>query len=285
MDQLEREYDYKPRWYGIIVFGGLGLAGVLLFGGLALFSNRDAMINGRLVPAADAKNLNWLFCGVSFIGCAAAAGQWHQRSRCPRKLVLGRSALIVPASFWHAATREIPYHEITRIRDAVAGNLRCLTVYGPGFKFIIDAMMLPSAAAFEEVRQLLANRIAASRNPVLQSPVILPDVLKQHDAQFAKSMLMFAWLVLAATALILAGSILATLHERKFSPVGFILTGIVFAGGMGLRIIAKRELRRQATESSRKPSPPPMPEPSVEPPPATHRSSFESAWDRQCSKS
>ena len=239
MENIERVYEYRPRWQAFLVPAGIGLMFVFVFGGLALFSNRGAVINGQMLTPTEAKNLYLFLCGVSFVSCAIVACGLYELSRSRRRLVLRHSTLVVPAAFWSVEMCEIGYHEITNVCYIPFG----MTIHTSSFKTRILAAMLPSAVAFVEVRQLLVERIAAKRNSGMQNR-------KQWDFQFAFELLMFAWFVLAMAVLIVH-STLNCFREGKFAPGELVLAFVAVVMLLLVRYGVKGDGRQQAIDIER----------------------------------
>jgi hypothetical protein len=160
MDDVEREYDYKPKWRVIFLcafFFGLG-AVVLAF--KAANNDRGLIISGIIKLGPQAATIFYLVltaCSLGFVGLAAFLA--YHRVAYRQRLAFGTAALIVPASRWSGEEKEIAYRDIEGLSTTVVSGQRFLNIHHSGGKHTITASMMPSKAAFEEVCALLAARV------------------------------------------------------------------------------------------------------------------------------
>jgi hypothetical protein len=244
----EREYDYKPRWRMIVVSAAFGVPGAVCCAVWALSNMRQAVMNGHPAPPGDAPHVIWLVCAVSLALLADATFRLYQRFGLRRRIVLGRDALVYPASPWREATRTIPYRNIEKIQAAV-GPRQALFVLirAPGTKFRVDAGWLASDEAFDDFCCALAGRVAAAGGARVDGAALInAGVSKVRDRSLARELLVMGWLTIAPAALILCGSAWYWVTKRSVPTEGLVLGTIVLACGTGLRWVAKSELRRHS---------------------------------------
>jgi len=176
MSEIEREYEYKPKWW-VLLFG----AGLFLVG---------AVVLGRKAASNDPDNLPvlyWVMCAVCIGFAALIAGRVLERLLLRRRVAFTQDGLILPKRLWSSEEMTIDYGAITGLflSSADCGLWRCrvaidcqaptelptrrvrrarfLYVRHTGGERRIDAEQLPSRAAFEEVCELLTARVRASR--------------------------------------------------------------------------------------------------------------------------
>jgi hypothetical protein len=160
MGDIDREYEYRPRWTVIFCCALLfGLAAVF-FAFRAANNDRGLIVNGiiKLGPQA-ATGFYWVLtaCSIGFVGMAAFPA--YHRVTFRQRLALGPTALIVPASRWSREEKEIAYWDIEGLSTTAVGGQRFLNIQHAGGKHTITASLLPSKAAFDEVCELLAARV------------------------------------------------------------------------------------------------------------------------------
>jgi hypothetical protein len=163
MDGCDREYDYKPKWT-LIVLGTIlsGLCAVIL-GSKAANNDRGLIIYHVIELGPDGATVFfWILTACSLGFVVMAAFLVYHRVTFQQRLVFGPAALTVPASRWSREEKEIAYRDIQALSSATISGQRFLYITHSGGKHTITASMLPSKAAFEEVCQLLAERVRES---------------------------------------------------------------------------------------------------------------------------
>jgi hypothetical protein len=184
MDAIEREYEYKPKWWVILFFEGYyGLAVVVL--------NLEAAGSPR-------ENLPWAYwpaLAVSLVMMALIGAQGLERLLCRRRVALTRTALVLPKRCWSSEEMTIDYTAITGLflsssglpprscRTPLLGGevtpeqrarkmrlARFLDVEYTGGGRRIDVNELPSRAALQEICELLTARVRASRQAAAAPP-------------------------------------------------------------------------------------------------------------------
>jgi hypothetical protein len=154
MGDVERQYEYKPKWWVILLFVGFFGLGAVLFA-------REATSN-------DPKKLPAFFCWILFAGAIwfiGRAGGWAvARLMFRHRVAFTRSALLLPKGLWSSEEVAIEYRDITRLSSSLL-SARQLVVTHTGGKRLIGSWLLPSESAFDEVRQLLTDRVSTARQP------------------------------------------------------------------------------------------------------------------------
>ena len=159
MDSGERSYDYRPSWW-TIAFAGLFFstcAGVL---GYEAWTNEQGLILNGLIEfdVQGATIFYWVLTALSVGFVAIALSLIYHRFTYNQRLTLGATALRVPKSRFSHEVAAIAYRDIRDLSEARVNGQRFLYVVHPGGKYTIVAAMLPSKAAFEEVRDILAAK-------------------------------------------------------------------------------------------------------------------------------
>lgn len=160
----EREYPYRPSWPGIVftvAFFGL----VAIFAGMTAAQNdKPLLIKGVIRLETDAATIFlWTataFCALLF---TLSASQVYRRIVYRQRLVLGPTALKLPASDFSSEETEIPFQDIHDLSVAHAYGQRCLYVTHAGGKRRIAASLLASKAAFDEICDLLAAHVMKAK--------------------------------------------------------------------------------------------------------------------------
>lgn len=165
MDDIEREYDYKPKWTLIVLCAlFFGLAAVVL-GVKAASNDRGVIINGIIELDPDGATIfYWVLCvcGVGFVAISAFLA--YHRLTFHQRLAFGPAAVILPRSRWSAEDKVIAYRDISALSTARIYGQRFLYVTHAGGPSTIMASMLPSKAAFDEVCELLEDKVRAARD-------------------------------------------------------------------------------------------------------------------------
>jgi hypothetical protein len=175
MDEVEREYQYKPKWWAILLTMAHFALGAVACG-------YEAVRN----TAAIVRVFYWVVGGLcivfaALVGARAVEGLWLRR-----RVALTPTCLILPKSLWSSEEEAIAYRAITGLFisagvyapwacrlavncQATSGlpsrkvkRARFLYVTHPGGNRRIAAAELPSQAAFEEVCELLRTRVRAA---------------------------------------------------------------------------------------------------------------------------
>ncbi len=81
-----------------------------------------------------------------------------------QRIALGPKALTVPASRWSADETEIAYAAIAGLSEAKLNGQRFLHIDHIGGRFTLTASLLPSKAAFDEVRDAITAEVLACQS-------------------------------------------------------------------------------------------------------------------------
>jgi hypothetical protein len=158
---VDREYPYQTRWRSIL-FGGS------FFGACAAFFAVRAGNNTRGVIIEDAITLGpegattfyWVLFALStcFV-LAAVVLAVHRVTAAPQRLRFGATEMTVPASRWSRAVKTIAYRDVQSLTEQVVSGQRMLHLRHTGGKYTIVASLLPSTAAYDEVRARLGSAV------------------------------------------------------------------------------------------------------------------------------
>ena len=150
MADIERQYEYKPRW-----------SHVLLVGGFCTFL--VASLIARALPE-ELGVLYWMALVLSLAGVASSIVAAVERLFFRRRIAFTSTSLLLPKPWSFSEEEAIDYQAITGLDvwKVAEHGYGCLYVtHGGGRRRILEAM-LPSRAAFEEVCALLTARVRAS---------------------------------------------------------------------------------------------------------------------------
>ncbi len=150
MTGTERAFDYKIKWWVILLFAGVFGLGAVLLGHKASGNDPDNL-----------PGLYWVLCALS-IWFVARAGAWTVgRLLLRHRVAFTRTCLLVPKSMWSSEEVAIEYQAITGLSTSTLSGPRRLYVTHPGGRHTILSGLLPSEAAFDEVCELLTARARA----------------------------------------------------------------------------------------------------------------------------
>jgi hypothetical protein len=178
MDDVEREYDYKPKWWVFLLTLGYFALGAVASGYMASSNPPDIM-----------RVFYWVIGGLC-LGLAALVGvRAVERLFLPRRVALTPTCLLLATRLGSTEEVAIEYGAITGLflsagdyapwscrvaidYQATSGlptrkvqRARWLYVTYPGGKRRIAAAELLSQAAFEEVCDLLRTRVRSAQQP------------------------------------------------------------------------------------------------------------------------
>jgi hypothetical protein len=164
MAEIERQYEYKPRWRVILFLGGHAVLVAVVC------AYKIAHPWPENLPA-----LYWIVFVLNLVCltrvAVAAVGRWRLR----RRVAFTPTSLLLPEPGWSSDEEAIDYQTITELKVSGSGSgARYLYVtHRDGRRRIAEAL-LPSGAAFEEVCELLAARVygpgvRADGRPVIAS--------------------------------------------------------------------------------------------------------------------
>ena len=160
MAMNEREYEYKPKWWVIVL--GIAMFGpaAILFGTKAAYNDRGLIIN-RVIEL-------WPLGATIFYSVLAAASLGfvaicmfllYLRLAYQHRIVIGPTGLVVPATRWSAHERVIAYRDIQGLSITTVSGERFLYIEHPDGRHTIVASMLPSKDDFEDICAFLAAKV------------------------------------------------------------------------------------------------------------------------------
>lgn len=162
MDGDPREYKYRPKWTMIVLCAAFFGWCAAVLGTAAANNYSGANILHIELGPDGATTFYWVVTAISGGFVAMAAFLAYHRVTFQQRLVFNPAAMTVPASWWSREEKEIAYRDIVTLSEARIYWQRFLYVTHPGGKYAIRAFMLPSKAAFAEVRVLLAAKVQAA---------------------------------------------------------------------------------------------------------------------------
>jgi hypothetical protein len=153
MADIERQYQYKPKWWAILLLGGFFTLGAAVCG------YKIAHPWPENVPV-----LYWIALVLSLVGAVLPGVAAVQRLSCRRRVAFTPASLLLPKPGWSSEEEAIDYRTITglKVSKSAGGGSQHLYVTHRGGRRRIAEAWLPSRAAFEEVCQLLTARVRAS---------------------------------------------------------------------------------------------------------------------------
>ncbi len=160
MDGDVREYDYRHKWTMIVFCATFFSLCAAVLGVKAANNDRGLVINGLIeLGPGGATLFYWVLTAlcVGFVVIAALLA--YLRLTVRMRLAFGVTGMTVPSSHWTSEEKEIAYRDIVAVTEATVSGQRFLYVTHPGGKYTILASMLPSKAAFAEIRDFLAARV------------------------------------------------------------------------------------------------------------------------------
>lgn len=167
---IERQFDYRPKWTAILfcaVF--FGLCAVVL-GAKAANNERGLVLNGIIELGPEGASIfYWVLCGFSVAFVIMAVFLALHRAVLRQRLAFAQTALLVPRSRWSNQERHIEYDDIQAVTTGEISGQHVLYVHHTGGKYTIVASMLPSRAAFEEVRALLNGKLLEPGSPMAKN--------------------------------------------------------------------------------------------------------------------
>jgi hypothetical protein len=152
MADIERQYQYKPKWWAILFVGG--------------FFTLSAAFCVYKIAHPWPENLSvlyWIAFVLSLVCVAPPGVAAVERLFFRRRVAFTPTSLLLPRPGWSSEEQAIDYQAITGLKVSKSGGgARYLYVtYRDGKRRIAEAW-LPSVAAFEEVYRLLTARARAS---------------------------------------------------------------------------------------------------------------------------
>src|SRR4051794_183576 len=163
MAEIERQYEYKPRWSHVLLVGGF-----------------CTLLAGAVMARASPERLGvvyWIVLAACLAGVVVSGVAAVDRLFFRRRVAFTSTALLIPKpwSFWQEEA--IDYESITglNVSKVAEHGPRCLYLTHAGGTREIPEAMLPSAAAFEEVCALLTARVRTSEQRGPADPCAAAD--------------------------------------------------------------------------------------------------------------
>ncbi len=160
MAKVERSYAYQPKWISILfLFFFIGLL-TLGLGYMALWNDRGLVINGIIeLSTQNATILYWVLTALCAAGVLLSVLLAAKRLAIKHRIALTASSIIVPKSSWSVDETDIPYQNIREISMSEVHKQKFLHLHQQDGKYSIVASMLPSRKDFEELHNLLMERV------------------------------------------------------------------------------------------------------------------------------
>src|SRR5256885_17197307 len=150
MADIERKYEYKPRWSHVLLVGGF-----------------CTLLAASAIARASPENLGvmyWIVLVASFAGVAWSGVLAVDRLFLRGRVAFTSTSLLLPKPWSLWQEEAVDYDAITglEVSKVAEHGPRCLYLTHGGGRREIPEAMLPSKAAFEEVCALLTARVRAS---------------------------------------------------------------------------------------------------------------------------
>jgi hypothetical protein len=159
-----REYEYRPKWTMIVFCGAFFALCTAVIASKAANNDRGVVINHIIELGPEgATTFYWGLAALCAAFVVIAVFLAYHRVVFKQSLLFGPAVLIVPASQWSRAQKEIAYRDIHKLSERSVYGQRFLIIACAGGKYTVNASMLPSKSAFEEVRELLNTKIRESQ--------------------------------------------------------------------------------------------------------------------------
>ena len=160
MADIERQYEYKHKWWHLLLVGGF-----------------CTLLAASTIAQASPENLGvlyWIALVLSLAGVASSSVAAVDRLFFRRRIAFTSTSLLLPKpwSFWQEEA--IDYQAITGldVLKVAEHGPRCLYLTHGGGRREISEAMLPTRAAFEEVCALLTARVRASEQIGPAEPLV-----------------------------------------------------------------------------------------------------------------
>lgn len=156
---IEREYEYKPKWWIILLCGAMFGFATVFFVRDALSNDRGLIIN-RLIELSEygATIFYWVFAFFSFCFVLAIFAATYHRIKYHQRIAFTQSEIVVPASRWSASEKSIKYADISSLSVSKINGQKFLRINYSDSKSVISSSMLSSSKIFDEVVDLLAEK-------------------------------------------------------------------------------------------------------------------------------
>src|SRR5438128_11559298 len=150
MADIERQYEYKPRWSHVLLLG-------------SFCTLLAASVIARASPETSPV-MYWIVLVVSLAGVAWSGVLAVDQLFFRRRIAFTSTALLLPKPWSFSEEEAIDYQAITGLDvwKVAEHGYGCLYVTHGGGRREISEALLPSRAAFEEVCALLTARVRAS---------------------------------------------------------------------------------------------------------------------------
>ena len=158
MGGVEREYIYQTKWTFIIVLSTLSGLATAGFGVMAARNDQGLRIDEIELGPTGASAFYWLMCALGAGFVVIGVLLVYHRLTFHQRIAFTPTTVVVPVSRWSREEMEILYRDILALATNKVYGQRFLYVEHVGGKYTIDGAMLPSKAAFAEIRDLLASR-------------------------------------------------------------------------------------------------------------------------------
>jgi hypothetical protein len=150
MSEIEHEYEYRPRWWDLLLIVAFFGAGVALGGYKAVRPEPERIrVVSAVMCALGALYLVWF--GALAVAMLAIR----------HRVALTSTALLLPKSWWSRDEEAIDYQAIRAVSAQPPARPLRLYVKHTGGQRCIAAGLMSSRAAFAELHELLTARVAA----------------------------------------------------------------------------------------------------------------------------
>jgi hypothetical protein len=163
--ELPCRLPYNPRWLPIVL-GSIAFGGASAFFAFqALFGRGKLNLEGIItLGPAMTRVFYGVFAVLSALFVVVALLAVVRRIASPRVLELGTDAVILPEGLFQMRTARLAYSDIERIEEREIERQKFLHVFAGGKRHSVIAALLPDAATYAAVKDLISARVALAEH-------------------------------------------------------------------------------------------------------------------------
>jgi hypothetical protein len=157
---IQKQYQYKPKWSMVFLVGSFFGLGTALFAYLAITNDRGLIINGliRLSPYG-ARLFYWILAVLSFAFVLAAAFMAFVRLTNIQRIAVTQDGMLFPARRWTKRESHVSFTSMTAFERLEIQDQAFLHVYASGQRYTVVRDMLPDQGDFDEIVSILKAKI------------------------------------------------------------------------------------------------------------------------------
>lgn len=156
---IEREYEYKPTWWIILLGGAMFGFATIFFSQKALSNDRGLIINGIIeLSESSATVFYWVLAFFSLCFVLVTIAFIIHRIKFRQRIAFISSEIIVPASRWSSAEKSIEYKSISDLSIFKFNGQKTLNIIHSDGKSTISSGML-KRKTFDEIVDFLSAKV------------------------------------------------------------------------------------------------------------------------------